>query len=113
MEPALTIFRVGVGIGVLLVGIGVVAAVLALRPAAREARALARDARRLLRQAEEELPAILEHARQVSGNAEELSQDVALVVARLDAAADALEGRGRRLVGSVQSGDAREDERIA
>lgn len=113
MEAALTIFRIGVGIGAVLVGIGVILAVLAWRPVARDARALAGEARRLVRRAEEELPAILEHARQLSGNAEELSEDMAVTLERLDAAASALERVGRPTAGPVQSGDADEDERIA
>jgi uncharacterized protein YoxC len=113
MDIALTIFRIGVGVGALLVGIGVIIAVLALRPAARDVRALAADARRLLRLSESELPAIIEHARQVSGNAEELSEDLAVTLERLDAATSAIEVVGRPLIGPVQSGDATEDEQIA
>jgi hypothetical protein len=113
MDLALTIFRIGVGAGALLVGIGVILAVLSLRPAARDARALAADARRLLRLTEAELPAIMEHARQVSANAEALSEDLVVTLERLDAATSAIEGVGRPFIGPVQSGDATEDEQIA
>ena len=122
MDVAETIFRVGVGIGALLVGIGVVALALAIRPLARDTRALANDARRLARVAEGELPEILTHARELSANAEVLSEDVAVKLERLGELANAVEeavavrepaSDERVPIGPVQSRDVREDEQIA
>ncbi|MGH2456364.1 MAG: hypothetical protein ACRDHD_08920 [Candidatus Limnocylindria bacterium] len=99
MDVALTIFRIGVGVGVLLVGIGVVLAVLALRPVARDLRSLAGDVRRLSRLTEQELPALL--AREPA------------TPAALAGGEPAESGAQRVAVGPVQSADEREDERIA
>jgi uncharacterized protein YoxC len=121
MDLAETIFRIGVGIGVLLVGIGVIVLVVALRPLARDTRALANDARRLARVAEAELPEILTHARELSANAEVLSEEMAVKLERLGQLANAVEEAvergpaevGRPPIGPVQSADVREDGQIA
>jgi hypothetical protein len=113
MDLALTVFRVGVGVGALLVGIGVIVAILSLRPLIRDSRALARDALRVVRLTETELAGIVAHAREVTANAEEMSEDISQALARIGAVADAFEQRGRPILGPVQSADAREDERIA
>lgn len=112
MDLALTIFRIGVGVGALLVGIGILVAVLALRPVLRDGRALARDVRRLTQLAESELPELLDQARSVTANAEVLTEDLAVTIEQLRAADD--EARpGRAPVGPVQSAHAGEDEQIA
>jgi hypothetical protein len=111
MDLALTIFRLGVGIGALLVGIGLVIAVLSLRPLVRDVRALAADTRRLTRLADEQLPLLLEHARTVAANAEILTEDVAV---RLEQSRMSAELAARRPSGMpVQSSDAAGDEHIA
>jgi len=111
MDLALTIFRLGVGIGALLVGVGLLIAVLSLRPLVRDIRALATDTRRLSRLADEQLPELLEHARTVAANAEILTEDVAV---RLEQSRMAAEPPPRRMPGMpVQSGDAAGDEHIA
>lgn len=97
MELAETIFRVGVGIGALLIGIGLLVAVIALLPVVRDLRALAADSRRLARLAERDVPELVAQARSVAANAEILTEDLAV---RLEQS-------------RVQSGDAREDEQIA
>lgn len=111
MDLALTIFRLGVGIGALLVGVGLVIAALSLRPLLRDVRSLAGDVRRLSRLADEELPGLLEHARTVAANAEVLTEDVAV---RLEQSRMAAELAARRPSGMpVQSDDAAGDDRIA
>jgi hypothetical protein len=115
MDLALTIFRLGVGIGALLVGIGLVIAVVSLRPLVRDVRALASDTRRLARLADEQLPAVLEHARTVAANAEVLTEDVAVRLEQSRLAADLPPGppAGRAAGMPVQSGDASGDDHIA
>jgi uncharacterized protein YoxC len=123
MDLAVTIFRIGVGLGALLVGIGVVILVLSLRPLTRDTRALANDVRRLARLAEADLPEILTHARELAANAEVLSEDMAVKLDRLGELAGALEEvvaermepppAPRPAIGSVQSADVREDGQIA
>jgi hypothetical protein len=112
MELAETIFRVGLGIGVLLIGIGLLVAVLALLPAVRDLRALATDARRLARLAERDVPELVAQARSVAANAELLTEDLAV---RLEQSRPpATDGPpGRPLGMPVHSGDAEEDEHIA
>jgi hypothetical protein len=90
VDIAITIFRVGVGIGAVLVGVGIILIALSLRPLTRDARALATDARRLATLAERELTGIIDGAR-------------------------GLTAQPRSPAGPtpVQSPDEREDERIA
>ncbi len=52
-------------------------------PLIRESRALARDLRRLARTTDQELKPILAHARELTGNVEVLSEDVAVKLDRL------------------------------
>lgn len=111
MELAETIFRVGVGVGALLVGIGLLVAVVAMIPLARDVRALARDTRRLSRLAETDLPQLLELARSVAANAELLTEDLAVRLEQSRLAAEAPAGRPPDM--PVQSGDAAEDQQIA
>jgi hypothetical protein len=111
MELAESIFRIGVGVGALLVGIGVVVAVVAMVPLARDVRALARDTRRLSHLAESDLPELLEVARNVAANAELLTEDLAVRLEQSRLAAEPPPGRPAGM--SVQSGDAAEDEQIA
>jgi len=111
MELAESIFRIGVGVGALLVGIGVVLAVVATIPLARDVRALARDTRRLSHLAESDLPELLELARNVAANAELLTEDLAVRLEQSRLAAEPPSGRPTGM--SVQSGDAAEDEQIA
>lgn len=130
MDVAVTIFRIGVGIGAVLVGLGIVMIALSLRPLARDARALANDARRLANLAERELSSIMDGARQLTAGTEEMTTELADRLDRLHREAQALEERITAeptvtitgVVGSpvspsarppVQSPDTREDERIA
>ncbi len=111
MDIALTVFRVGVGIGALLLGVGMVAAVIALRPLVRDARGLARDAARVSRLLDAEIPELLERARTVVADAELVSQDLAV---RLEQAqSGAISVAGRPAIGSVQSRDVEEGDQIA
>jgi hypothetical protein len=111
MEIADIVFRVGVGIGVVLVGAGVVVAAISLRPLTRDVRSLARDAERLTRLLEEEMPELLARAGSDVAGAAESSEDVAFSIehARIPAQV----GTGRPAIGSVQSRDEDEDGRIA
>lgn len=111
MDLALTVFRLGVGIGALLVGVALVIAVLSLRPLVRDVRGLASDSRRLARLADEQLPELLEHARTVAANAEVLTEDVAVRLEQSRVAADLPPGRPAGM--PVQSGDAAGDDHIA
>jgi hypothetical protein len=117
VQLADTIFRIGVGVGALLVGIGVVLAVLALRPVLRDTRALARDARRLVRMAEVELPRLMAEEEPGAAQLPGAAEVAALATAALPVEAVAREGEptgeGRQAIGPVQSPDTREDEWIA
>lgn len=83
MELALAIFNIGVGIGVLTAGISLAYLAWRTTPLIRESRALTTDLRRLARLTDHELRPILAHAREVSGNVEVLSEDVAVKLDRL------------------------------
>jgi uncharacterized protein YoxC len=111
MDVALTVFRVGVGIGAVLVGLALVIAVVWLRPLVRDVRALSRDAARLAQVVDEELPALLDHARSVAADAERLTEDLAVRVEQLQASPSS--AGGRSIMGPVQSADAAEGEQIA
>jgi uncharacterized protein YoxC len=137
MDVAITIFRVGVGIGAVLVGLGIVLIALYLRPVARDARALANDARRLANLAETELADIIGGTRELASGTELLTDDLAERLDRLNQQARELEERvqagpsvtvgasvaapsslppvavARPPMGPVQSPNAREDEQIA
>lgn len=129
MDVAITIFRIGVGVGAVLVGVGIVLIALSLRPLARDARVLARDARRLANLAETELTSIMGGARQLTDGAEEVTRDLAVRIEQLKDQATELEDRvlahpaasvaasvtsaSSPGIGPVQSPNAREDEQIA
>ena len=121
MELALAIFNIGVGIGVLTAGVSLAYLAWRTTPLIKESRALATDLRRLTRLTQQELKPILAHAREVSGNVEILSEDVAVKLDRLghilaDLQATLDDGRpaaaiGRAPVWSVESAhDTREHE---
>lgn len=83
MDLALAIFNVGVGLGVLGAGAALVYLAWHTIPLVREARALTADLRRLARTTDSELRPILAHTRELTGNAEVLSEDVAVKLDRL------------------------------
>jgi hypothetical protein len=83
MELALAIFNIGVGIGVLTAGVSLAYLAWRTTPLIRESRALTADLRRLARLTHQELQPILARAREVSGNVEVLSEDVAVKLDRL------------------------------
>ena len=106
MDVAEVIFRVGVGVGALLIGIGLLALVLAIGPLSNDARSLANDVRRLTRLVEKELPRILDRAQPPPGPPTKGTSEPTL---------DWIGERhpGRPTSGPVQSADQREDEQIA
>ena len=83
MDVALAVFNIGAGLGVLAAGGALVYLAWQLTPLIRESRALALDLRRLTRTTDSELRPILAHAREVAGNVEVLSEDVAVKLDRL------------------------------
>jgi len=85
MDVALAIFNVGAGLGVLAAGGALAYLAWQTTPLIRESRALAADLRRLTRATEQELRPILAHTRELAGNAEVLSEDVAVKLDRLTA----------------------------
>ena len=115
MDIAITIFRIGVGAGAVLVGLGIILIAFSLRPLVRDARALANDARRLANLAEKELSSIVDGARELTHDTEVLTEDLTQRLARLRSQTEELEGRVQNpaALPPVQSRDAREDERIA
>jgi vacuolar-type H+-ATPase catalytic subunit A/Vma1 len=128
MDIAITIFRVGVGVGAVLVGLGIILIAFSLRPLARDARALANDARRLANLAERELAGLIDGARELTQDTEAVTRELEQRVARLDRQTERAEDGGSaahavsaavaspvspRTLPPVQSRDAREDERIA
>ena len=83
MDLALTVFNFGVGLGVLAAGGALVYLAWQTTPLIRESRALTVDLRRLTRTTDQELRPILAHARELTSNAEVLSEDVAVKLDRL------------------------------
>jgi uncharacterized alpha-E superfamily protein len=83
MDLALTIFNVGAGLGVLAAGGALVYLAWQATPLIAESRALTTDLRRLARTTDQELRPLLAHARELAGNAEVLSEDVAVKLDRL------------------------------
>ena len=83
MELVTAIFKVGVGLGVMLIGFELAALALVSVPLMRETQLLARETRGLLRIADEELKPTLMHARDLVANAEVLTEDVAVKLDRL------------------------------
>ena len=84
MDVALVIFNVGAGLGVLAAGAALVYLAWQATPLIRESRALTADLRRLARTTDQELRPILSHARELAGNAEVLTEDVAVKLDRLN-----------------------------
>ncbi|HVM25180.1 MAG TPA: DUF948 domain-containing protein [Candidatus Limnocylindrales bacterium] len=83
MDVALVIFNVGAGLGILAAGASLAYLAWQTTPLVRESRALTADLRRLARMTDHELRPILAHARELAGNAEVLSEDVAVKLDRL------------------------------
>jgi hypothetical protein len=119
MDVALAIFNIGVGLGVLAAGGALVYLAWQTRPLIRESRALTADLRRLTRAADAELRPILTNTRELTGNVEVLSEDVAVKLDRLTDLMNALQqgiergditvaaGRPERV--PVESWETRED----
>jgi uncharacterized protein YoxC len=84
MDLALVIFNIGVGLGVLAAGAALVYLVWQMTPLIRDSRGLTADLRRLARTTDTELRPILAHARELAGNVEVLSEDVAVKLDRLN-----------------------------
>jgi hypothetical protein len=83
MDVALVIFNVGAGLGVLLAGGALAYLAWRTTPLIRDSRALTADLRRLAHTTDTELRPILAHARELAGNVEVLSEDVAVKLDRL------------------------------
>ena len=119
MDVALAIFNIGAGLGVLAAGGALVYLAWQTTPLIKESRALARDLRRLTRTTDAELRPILAQARELTGNVEVLSEDVAVKLDRLSEATTALErsigsasitvAAGRAETLPVESWETRED----
>lgn len=119
MDLALTIFNVGAGLGVLAAGGALVYLAWQMTPLIRESRALTADLRRLSRTTDAELRPILAQARELTTNAEVLSEDLAVKLERLGDLMTSLQAQvesgrigpvpQRAGVGSVESWDTRED----
>jgi hypothetical protein len=100
MDLALVIFNVGAGLGVLAAGAALVYLAWQTAPLIRESRALTADLRRLTRTTDQELRPLLAHARELAGNVEVLSEDVAVKLDRLN---DLMNSLQLRLDGGDQS----------
>lgn len=121
MDLALAIFNIGAGLGLVAAGGALVYLAWQTTPLIRESRALAGDLRRLARTTDQELRPILAHARELTSNAEVLSEDVAVKLDRLTDLMNALQqgldgGRitvatGRPEQRPVESWERREDPR--
>ncbi len=83
MDLVVTIFNVGVGLGVLLIGVAAMVLAISLLPLLRDARGLVADSRRLVTAADAELRPTIGHARELVSNVEVLSEDVAVKLDRL------------------------------
>ncbi len=83
MDLALAIFNIGAGLGVLAAGAALVYLAWRMTPLIKESRALTSDLRRLTRTADAELRPILANTRELTSNAEVLSEDVAVKLDRL------------------------------
>ena len=121
MDLALAIFNIGAGLGLIAAGGALVYLAWQTTPLIRESRALAGDLRRLVRTTDQELRPILAHTRELTSNAEVLSEDVAVKLDRLTDLMNALQqgldgGRitmatGRPEQRPVESWERREDAR--
>jgi hypothetical protein len=110
MDLALAIFNIGAGLGVLAAGGALVYLAWQATPLIRESRGLTTDLRRLARTTDQELRPILAHARELTSNAEVLTEDVAVKLDRLTDLMNSLQTNlegGRITVGS--GGAARPD----
>ena len=83
MDLALSVFNIGVGLGVLAAGAALVYLAWRVTPLIAESRALTADLRRLTRMTDAELRPILAHGRELASNVEVLSEDVAVKLDRL------------------------------
>ena len=119
MDVALIVFNLGAGVGVLVAGLALAYLAWQTTPLIRESRALAIDLRRLARTTDQELRPILAHARELTANAEVLSEDVAVKLDRLTDLMNAVQGAlergqltlvgGRESLRPVESSETRED----
>ena len=119
MDVALAIFNIGAGLGVLAAGAALAYLAWRTTPLIRESRALAADLRRLARTTDTELRPLLARAKELTSNAEVLSEDVALKLERLSDLMTSLqtgldsgrlaEGAGRSERLPVESWETRED----
>ena len=91
MDIALAIFNIGAGLGILAAGGALIYLAWQMTPLIRESRALATDLRRLTRVADAELRPILANTRELTGNVEVLSEDVAVKLDRLTDLMNALQ----------------------
>ena len=119
MDFALAIFSIGAGLGVLAAGAALAYLAWQTTPLIKESRALTVELRRLARTTDTELRPILGHARELTSNAEVLSEDVAVKLDRLNDLMNSLQhsldsvqittAPRRSEVGSVESWETRED----
>jgi uncharacterized protein YoxC len=91
VELALAIFNIGAGTGILAAGVALLYLAIRAGPLLHETRALASDARRVTGLLDDELRPILASARELSGNVEVLSEDVAVKLDRLTDLMNALQ----------------------
>ena len=121
MDLALAIFNIGAGLGVLAAGGALVYLAWQMRPLIKETRALTLDLRRLTRTTDSELRPILAHAKELTSNAEVLTEDVAVKLDRLTDLMNSLQqgldrgqltlAPGRPEGWPVETSQTREDER--
>ena len=119
MDLALAIFNIGAGIGVLAAGGALVYLAWQTTPLIKESRALVKDLRRLTATTGTELQPILVQARELTSNAEVLSEDVAVKLDRLSDIMNSLQlsletiqitaGPRRAEAAPVESWETRED----
>jgi len=83
MDLALSVFNIGVGVGVVAAGVALVYLAWRITPLITESRALTADLRRLTRMTDTELRPILAHTLELTSNVEVLSEDVAVKLDRL------------------------------
>lgn len=105
MDLALAIFNIGAGLGVLAAGGALVYLAWQATPLIKESRALTSDLRRLAHTTDQELRPILAHARELTSNAEVLSEDVAVKLDRLSDLMNSLQASvegGRLTVASAR-----------
>jgi hypothetical protein len=91
MDIALAIFNIGAGLGALAAGGALIYLAWQAAPLIKESRALTADLRRLTRVADAELRPILANTRELTGNVEVLSEDIAVRLERLTDLMNALQ----------------------